>query len=237
MKDKSIAIMQPYFFPYISYFQLINAVDTFVIYDNIQYTKKGWINRNRLIFNNKIEYFTINLVKDSDYLDVVERKISPLFFEKESKKILNKIKQNYRKAPFFNEIYPILIKIFFLKTDNLFDYIFESLKIISDYFEIKTILIKSSSLNINHELKGVNKVLGICNILNANNYINPIGGIELYNKKEFLKEGVTLNFLKSYQIKYHQFNIDFVPNLSIIDVMMFNSKEEIKEMLNKFQLV
>ncbi len=68
-----LAIMQPYFFPYIGYFQLINTVDEFVVYDNIEFTKKGWINRNRILVNGKDEYITLPIKKDSDFLHVKDR--------------------------------------------------------------------------------------------------------------------------------------------------------------------
>ncbi len=93
-----IAIMQPYFVPYLGYFQLISAVDKFVVYDNIEYTKKGWINRNRILINNKDSMLTINLKKSSDFDNVINKEISNEF---NRKKVLNKIKTSYKNAPFF----------------------------------------------------------------------------------------------------------------------------------------
>lgn len=232
-----IAIMQPYIFPYLGYFQLINSVDTFVIYDNIEYTKKGWINRNRLVFNSKIEHFTINIVKDSDYLNVDERKVSPVFYDKELNKILNKIKQNYGKAPFFNEVFPFIKNIFTHKTENLYEYIYHSLISVVNYLEIETTVLKSSALDIDHKLKSADKVIAICKSLNAKIYINPIGGKELYQKETFKKQGIDLYFIENELTPYAQFKNDFIPGLSIIDVLMFNSKEEVKEMLNQYHLV
>jgi hypothetical protein len=227
-----IGIMQPYIFPYIGYFQLINAVDKFVIYDNIQFTKKGWINRNRLLLNGKDEYFTLPLKNDSDFLNVNERELSTDWL-KEKTKILNKIKENYKKAPYFNEVYNLVESNFNFENLNLFDFILNALKNTLNYLTIKTEIVVSSTLAINHSLKAEEKVIAICKALNAETYINPIGGIELYSKEHFLNEGIKLNFIKANNCVYNQLNNEFIPFLSIIDVMMFNSKEEIKRMIEK----
>lgn len=227
-----IAIMQPYIFPYIGYFQLINAVDKFVIYDNIQFTKKGWINRNRLLLNGKDEYFTLPLKSDSDFLNVNDRELSTDWL-KEKTKVLNKIKENYKKAPYFNEVYNLVESNFNFESFNLFDFILNALKNTLNYLFIKTEIVISSTLAINHSLKAEEKVIAICKELNAETYLNPIGGIELYSKEHFLNEGIKLNFIKANNCVYKQLNNEFIPFLSIIDVMMFNSKEEIKRMIEK----
>lgn len=230
-----LAIMQPYLFPYIGYFQLINAVDKFVIYDDIKYTKKGWINRNRILVNGKDKLFTIPLKKDSDYLDIYERKLSDNS-PAEIKKILNKIEASYKKAPYYREIYPIITDCLLHEENNLFDYIYYSIKKIKTYLNIKTKLIISSKIGIKKRLKGEAKVISICKRLKSTHYINAIGGVKLYDKENFLKENIKLNFIKSNVIEYKQFNNIFIPSLSIIDVMMFNSKKEITKMLNDYTL-
>jgi hypothetical protein len=227
-----VASMQPYFLPYIGYFQLINTVDVFVVYDNIEFTKKGWINRNRILVNGKDEYITIPLKKDSDFLDVKDRYLSQEW-PNERKKILNRITESYRKASHFNIIYPIIERIMMYEDKNLFAFIFNSLKEVNQYLDIKTPLIVSSFISINHDLKGENKVIELCNARKAKTYINPIGGVELYNKETFKNKGLELKFLKANNITYPQFKNDFVPFLSIIDVMMFNSLEDIKVIINK----
>lgn len=222
-----IGIMQPYFFPYIGYFQLIQNVDEFIVYDNIKFTKKGWINRNRIFVNGKDEYITLPLKKDSDFLDIKDRYLAE-GWTSEKNKIINRIKESYKKAPNFQEVLPLIESVFNYENNNLFEFIFNSLQQINNFMEIKTPLIISSSIDINHELKGVDKVLAICKAQKAKTYINPIGGIELYNKEIFNQNGLDLKFLKTNEIKYPQFKDDFIPFLSIIDVMMFNSKETIK---------
>ncbi len=231
-----VAIMQPYFFPYIGYFQLINTVDVFVIYDNIEYTKKGWINRNRILVNNKDCVFTLPLKKDSDFLNVNQRELSDNW-NSDKIKLLNQIKEAYRKAPFYNEVIAIVEDTLHYEDKNLFGLIKNSLIKTLNYIGINTKIIQSSEIDFDNSLKNQDKVIAICNALNAKSYINPIGGIELYDKEQFNKNGTVLSFIKSKPIHYSQFDNDFIPWLSIIDVMMFNSLEEIKQMLNQYELV
>ena len=177
---KKVAIMQPYFLPYVGYFHLIKSVDEFVIYDNIQYTKKGWINRNRILDNNNDKMLTLPLKKDSDYLDVKDRVLADSW-DKEKIKILNQIRGAYKKSPYYNEVFPIIDSIFKISNNNLFEFILESLYILTSYLKIDTKIITSSNIDIDHELKSKNKVVAICKQLNASTYINAIGGKKLYN--------------------------------------------------------
>jgi len=231
-----IAVMQPYFFPYIGYFQLINAVDEFVIYDNIKYTKKGWINRNRILVNGKDSYISIPLKNDSDYLDIKDRYIAESWYT-EKKKILNKITGAYNKAPNFGLVYKVIESCFSCEENNLFRFIYNSIRMINNYLEIKTHFTVSSDIIMDHELKAEMKVIEICRQKKAGTYINPIGGVELYDKKNFKSEGIDLHFIKPGSIQYQQLNNDFIPWLSIIDVMMWNSKEQIQSYLNEFELI
>lgn len=230
---KKIAIMQPYFFPYIGYFQLINAVDEFVVYDNIQYTKKGWINRNRFLLNGKDQYFTLPLKKDSDYLNINERHLAD-DYNKLNERQLRKLENAYRKAPYLKEVMPLLSECFLCQKDNLFDFIYNSIEKVNNFLGIETKITISSGIEKNNVLhKGVERVKNICKILSADSYLNPIGGIVLYNKIDFEKNEIRLNFLKTNNIQYTQFKNDFIPFLSIIDILMFNSKEEVNWLINK----
>ncbi len=226
----NLSIMQPYFFPYIGYFQLINASDKFIIYDNIQYTKKGWINRNRILSNNKDIIITLPIKKASDYLDVRDREVADSF---NKKKFLAKIEHSYNKAPFFNETYGLIEDdIISFNNNNLFEYLYNSVKVLTKYLKIDTEVIISSSVGIDHTLKSQDKVIALCNKMGATTYINAIGGISLYSNEEFEKNGMDLRFIQSKPFKYTQFKNDFLPWLSIIDVMMFNSVDEIKRYLD-----
>lgn len=230
-----IAIMQPYFLPYIGYFQLIHAVEKFVIYDNIEFTKKGWINRNRILVNGKDEYFTLPLKKDSDFLHVNQRFLADSFPD-DKQKMLRKLKEVYRKAPYFSETFGLLEGIFSCESLNLFDFIFHSLKSVCSYLQIKTEFIVSSTLPIDHSLKSEKKVLAICSYLRADTYLNPIGGTELYAKSNFEEKNIRLLFLKANPVTYTQFHNEFVPWLSIVDVLMFNSSAEAKKYLFSYTL-
>ncbi len=231
-----VAIMQPYFLPYIGYFQLINSVDEFIVYDNIEFTKKGWINRNRILVNGKDDYITLPIKKDSDYLMVKERYLGDNW-NVERQKMLNRLNESYRKSPYFTTVIPLIEDSILFKENNLFIFVLNTISKINEYIGITTPLITSSSIPIDHSLKAEKKVLEICKAKKATEYINPIGGVELYSKEVFKNEGINLQFLKTDSITYKQFTNDFVPWLSIIDVLMFNSREEIKKYLTQFKLI
>jgi hypothetical protein len=228
-----LAIMQPYFFPYLGYFQLINCVDTFVIYDNIEFTKNGWIRRNRILNSDRDRYLVVPVKKASDYTHVCDLQIAKTF---DHKRMLRVIKGAYERSPYFNQIFPFLEVIIPPKSDYLFDYLLSMTKSLCVYLDIHTKFIISSSISIDHSLKGQKKVIAICRALNTDEYINPIGGQSLYDKGSFLKSGLKLSFHRMSDIAYSQFKDRFIPNLSIIDVMMFNSNEKIKELLNSYKL-
>lgn len=235
MDKKKLAIMQPYFFPYIGYFQLIAAVDIFVIYDNIKYTKKGWINRNRILQNGKDSIFSLPLKAGSDFLDIRDREVSKDF---NPEKLLKQIKGAYQKAPYFESSIQTIQEILFYKNENLFQYLYNSISEICKYLDIKSKIYISSEIAIDHQLKGQDKVLDICRSLNACIYINAIGGRELYLKENFKSKGFELKFIKTEPILYEQFSNNFIPWLSIIDVIMFNSPSLIKEQfLNSYNLI
>jgi hypothetical protein len=230
-----VAIMQPYFFPYIGYFQLMNVVEEFVVYDNIEFSKKGWINRNRILVNGKDAYITLPLKKDSDYLDIKDRYLAEVW-ESERKKILNRITESYRRAPHFNQAYPVIEKCILLEENNLFKFILHSLEAVKVYLNIQTSLVISSTIPIDHALKADKKVIALCKERKAEHYINPIGGVGLYNKEDFKNESIDLKFLKASEHQYPQLNNEFVPWLSIIDVMMFNSRDQLNQLLENYSL-
>ncbi|MDY4349524.1 MULTISPECIES: WbqC family protein [Pectobacterium] len=229
------AVMQPYFFPYIGYFQLMAEVDVFVVYDNIKYTKKGWINRNRILLNGKDSTFSLPLKKDSDFLDVKDRVLSETFNRDD---LINKIRGAYRRAPYFKNVFPLLENIINHRDDNLFNYILYSLESIKEYLGLTCDIKVSSSINIDHSLKSQDKVLAFGNALGAKSYSNPPGGISLYSQEAFSLHGMTLNFIQPNNIIYKQFDEPFVAWLSIIDVMMFNSSDEVLHLVtNEYELI
>jgi len=231
-----LAIMQPYFFPYIGYFQLMNAVDQFVIYDNIQFTKKGWIHRNRILSEGKDVYISLSLKKDSDYLDICDRTLAD-DFEKANNKLLRRIESSYRKAPHFHDFFPVVEAVLSFPDRNLFRFVANSLQAVAAYLNIETTVIHSSDIGIDHSLHGQERVLSICKHLEAKTYINSSGGIELYSSDRFRDEGIDLKFLQPQLNAYDQKCTQFVSALSIIDVLMFNSCNQIFESLSDCELI
>lgn len=228
----TLGIMQPYLFPYIGYWQLINAVNTFVIYDDVNFIKQGYINRNSILTNGKSQQFTLELIGANS-----NKLINEISVGNNKNKVLKTIKQNYSKAPYYNEIIIIIEEILNNEEKNLAKFIGFSLMKISNYLGINTKFMFSSDIEKNNDLKAQEKVLEICKILQANKYINAIGGQELYSKAIFRKNKMELNFLKTKLVEYKQFNYEFVAYLSIIDVLMFNDKKKVIHYLNDFELI
>jgi hypothetical protein len=229
-----IAIMQPYFLPYMGYWQLIANVDEFVIYDNIQYTKKGWITRNRFLLNGKDEMFSLSLKADSDFLPVSDRFLSPAF---DREKLVRQLQGAYQKAPYYKENFPVIEEIIRNQEQNLSAYINASIQKICSYLFIETPLVPSSSLRDSEHLKGQDKVLDICRALKADTYINPVGGLDLYDRKAFLDQGINLSFLRSRPLAYAQFGQACIPHMSILDVLMFNSRDQVMGYLQEYDLI
>ena len=230
-----IGIMQPYFFPYIGYWQLLNAVDIYVIYDDVNYIKGGWINRNRILVGGAPHYLNLPLAGASPNKKIHEIEVNKN--DRLLEKGLQTIRYNYRKAPCFKDAYPVIEAAFLYGETNLAGFITESLKLVCSYLGIETKMVISSAIHKDNELKGQEKVLEICQVLGADTYLNAIGGKELYSGDEFRKHGITLYFLKTGDIRYEQFGHPFQSSLSIIDVMMFNPVEKIREMLMQYVLV
>lgn len=231
-----IGIMQPYFFPYMGYWQLLNEVDKYVIFDDVNFINRGWINRNRILVEGVPKYFNISMVGASQ-----NKKINEIQIDLNPKLVTKKmrtIEYAYKKAPYFEQVFPMVESILRFANNNLAVYIENSIYTICDYLNINTEIIISSSLNKNNELKGKEKILNICNILGATEYYNAFGGRKLYSYEEFKKKGIKLKFLKSDNIIYKQLDNKFQADLSIIDIIMFNSKEYIiNELLHKFIII
>lgn len=228
--------MQPYIFPYIGYFQLINAVDKFVFYDDVNYIKQGWINRNKILVSNKDYLFTIPLKNASPFSLISEIYISRDLFSKWKSKFLQSLNQSYKKASNFENTINLIESVFQKEYVTISQLSIESIKTISEFIGIKTEFVISSEKYQNKELGRQERLIDICRQEKANHYINAIGGQELYKKEDFLKEQIRLDFIKTLPIEYKQFNNEFVPWLSIIDVLMFNEKNKITEFLNQYTL-
>lgn len=231
-----IGIMQPYLFPYIGYFQLIHAVDTFVVHDDVQYIKGGWINRNRIQVNNMEHLFTFSLKKDSSLKNINTRQFSDLYIM-EKIHFLKLLQNTYSKAPYFTDTYNIVASVFETDERKISPFITRSLSLICDYLKITTPIRISSNLNKNNTLKGQDRVINICQSLHADVYINPIGGITLYAKEIFRKQNISLYFLQTKEPQNIIANRTNIPSLSIIDNMMYYSPVKIKKMLHDYVLL
>lgn len=224
-------VMQPYIFPYIGYFQLINSVDKYVLFDDVQHIKRGWINRNNILVDNNAHRFTIALEGAS-----TTKKINQITVKDDFVVFMKTIQQNYAKAPYFKEVFELLSQICGYKDRNLAYFAANSIQIIMDYVGVETELLYSSDIKSGSKLRAQERILEICKSLGSNHYINAVGGKGLYDKDMFAREGILLNFIETEEITYEQFGASFVPNLSIIDVMMFNDKLSIKKFINAYTL-
>jgi hypothetical protein len=231
-----LAIMQPYLFPYIGYFQLINIVDKFIIYDDVQYIKGGWINRNRILLNQQAHLFTFSIKNDSTFLNINQRYFTNKF-DKEKEKFFKIVDSAYRKAPFYSNTKKLLESILSTDEMNISAMITKSLILICDYLDISTEFYISSEIHKDNTLKGEKRVICINKCLNSKHYINSIGGETLYSKDIFKENDIQLSFIKPKLFEYQQFQHLFVPWLSIIDILMFNSIETIQKMLQEYELI
>lgn len=232
---KSLAIMQPYFFPYIGYWQLIHAVDRFVIYDDVNYIKGGWINRNRILINGEPTYFTVPLYQSSPYKRICEIALqpSPLW----RNQLVKMVEITYRKSPYFIEVFPIIERIIRHESDNLSNYLRHQLQTLSVFMGIKTEFVVTSRTYENSDLSSQERVLDICKREGAITYINPQGGQTLYDTETFHSAGIDLCFIVMRPLPYKQRAAGFVPFLSIIDALMEIGPIEIKHHLDAFDLM
>lgn len=228
----TVGLMQPYFLPYIGYFQLVAAVDRFVVYDDVNFIKQGWVARNRVLCNGAEHLLTLRLKgAGSNVL------INAIEVDHEVKKMLRTLEQSYRKAPEFERVFPVLEQVISDPEKNLALFLFKQLKALCGLMGINTPMVLSSTLEKPDGLAGQERVLAICKSLGATRYINAIGGQQLYSKEVFAAHGVDLRFIQCGDISYKQFKEPFVPWLSIVDVLMFNSADGVQEMLDNHRLI
>jgi hypothetical protein len=226
-----LAIMQPYLFPYIGYFQLIRAVDTFVVYDDVQFIKGGWINRNYILGAQDRQLITLPLVGASPNKLINQVQVGP-----QRGKLLATLRHAYARAPQFASVYPLVEGILTHPEDNLARFVDNGLRQVCAYLGLRPQWRVSSSLGKDNDLRGQDKVLAICRELGATHYINVPGGRALYDREAFAKEGLQLSFIQPLPAPYRQFSAAFTPNLSILDVMMFNAPQECSRLLEAFAL-
>ncbi len=235
MIDRSVAIMQPYIFPYIGYFHLIQASSVFIFYDDVNYITRGWINRNRIINYDRDLLFTVPVSKASR--NKLIKEIVPAIDDKWKNKFYKQMVHSYKKAPFFNDIIETIMSIFTTSHENITELSIASISTTFSYLGINFLHKKSSICS--PETRGMEKASRLIEItkqLGCRHYINASGGEKLYSKKYFLDKGVNLLFVKSKPIEYRQHTSTFIPWLSIIDVLMFNKKQHIIDFLSNYTI-
>lgn len=228
--------MQPYFFPYIGYFQLISAVDVFVVYDDVQYIKNGWINRNRILLNNAASYITLPV--ERGHLGDTIRQRHFVGYEQASRRVFNQVAAAYRKAPFFAEVTPLLEFLLGLQGENIASTLGLQLKELSKFLGIPAeFRICSEVLANNGGATGQDRVIGLCRAMQATEYYNTMGGTALYDPTTFARHEIKLFFVRPRPAEYQQYQSPFVGNLSIIDVLMFNPRERVNAMIKEWDAV
>lgn len=232
---RTIAMMQPYLFPYLGYFQLIAAADVFVLGDDLQYIRSGWVNRNRIVQNGEAKLITFPLKKDSFDLPIMKRQLTDNFAE-EADRLVNIITQSYRKAPYFAQVMPLLERLIRFPQNNLALYTEHAIRELCAYLHIVTPIMRGSDLKLVSCLDKQDRVINISHTFDASIFLNPIGGAELYDRDHFARNGLHVRFFKMDPIVYRQLNHPFVPSLSIIDVLMFNCVEQIQAMLSCYSV-
>lgn len=229
-----VGIMQPYFFPYLGYYQLINYCDAFVIYDDVKYTKKGWISRNRIQKSGRVQNISLQIQRGSDALPISKRNLA-IDFDKA--KLYRQIAGAYSQSPFWDESKTVINLIINKNETNLFDYLEYSIRSLASHLGISTPIHVSSNLT-NNSLSGFDRVIEICRALDASEYVNPIGGIDLYSHESFQKNGLSLSFIRSKLTQYAQAGIEFIPSLSIIDAMVSLDATTLRHLINSdFEII
>lgn len=233
-----IGVMQPYILPYVGYFQLINSVDKFVFYDDVNFIKGGWINRNQILSKNGKQLFSIPLEKASSFSQINQVLVHEGMYDNWKSKFYKSLNQTYGRAPMFNCVYPLILQIFDKGLVRVSELNIYSIEFVMRYLGLDfNYSVSSLDYPTTKDLERSDRIIKICELSSAKIYINPIGGQELYKKKYFENRNVELKFIQNQITTYNQYGESFVSGLSIIDVLMFNSKDTVKQMLNNFQLV
>lgn len=226
------AIMQPYFFPYIGYYQLAYEVEKFVFLDDVNYIKKGYINRNSILLNGARHEFSVPVSKISQ-----NRTINCHEYTGDFSGFLKLIGQNYKKAPYFDAVMPVIEEVALDLDNNVARKNAKSVKMVFEYLDVSRDFCFSSDMRLQEIHKGQDRILALCNEIGIRKYRNAIGGQNLYAQEEFSSAGIELKFIQSNIRPYSQGKHEFVSHLSIIDVLMHCDKENIVSMLSEYSLV
>lgn len=226
-----LAVMQPYLFPYIGYYHLIQAVDLFLIYDDVAYIKRGFVNRNSILSPSGSAKFTVPVLGASQ-----NKLFSDLEFSKDVDKVLKTIEYSYSRAPYFENVFPIVQKTLKFPDRSIASVCKKGFEAVFSYLNIEKVFRKTSEIEYDRSLNARDRLIELCNIFGADQYINAPGGRKLYKKQDFAKAGIDLKFVESLAVEYRQTGKSFIPNLSIIDVLMNCSPEEVRSLLGRYEL-
>ena len=232
---KTVAMMQPYLFPYLGYFQLIQAADEFVLGDNLQFSKQGWINRNRVIIGGNEKLVVFPLRHDSHRCRINERVFADVFAE-HAKAVLVQIRLSYRGAVSFHTAYPLIESLVLFEETNLARYAENAIRRLCEYLSISTPIHVSSELKLDVATDKQDRVVKGLKRLRGDVYINPIGGMALYDAHYFRQHGAEIWFHRFGDVRYNQRRPQFIPCLSIIDVLMHNSRDALLEHLHCYTM-
>jgi len=236
--SSKIAIMQPYFLPYLGYFSLIKAVDKWIVMDEVQMIQYGWVHRNRVLKQDGgFYYIRVPLVKHSHTTLIKDIRINNETDWKQ--KIIDQLGHYKRKAPFYRNTIGLLKSAFEKSFESLTQQNVHLLEKVCEYLEIDFSYTIQSDLKVDASTisESDDSAKCICHTLGYQHCVNPIGGRDLYCTEEYEQEGIDLCFLKNNLPPYEQKNGSFVKSLSIVDVMMFNSPEEINKMLDSVKVI
>lgn len=229
--------MQPYLFPYIGYFQYVAYVDKLIVYDDVAFIKQGWINRNQVLLNGKASFFTVPLQNASSFRTIRDIAIHEQSYLRWKEKFYKTLEQAYKKAPYYETVFPLLAEVFESESKSMCRLALYSIKMVCGYLSINTLITESSAGYNNAHLSGQERIMDICKQEQAASYINLKGGMDLYDKERFRENNIILQFIGSKPVSYRQYDPLFIPSLSLIDVLMFNDKEQVWSMLNQYEIL
>jgi hypothetical protein len=232
---RTIAVMQPYLFPYLGYFQLIAAADVFVLGDDLQYIRSGWVNRNRILHHHEAKLITFPLKKDRFQLPINQRQLCDNFNE-EAERLIKLITYCYIKAPYFSQVMPLIERLIRFPQTNIALYTEHAIREMCAYLHIVTPIMRGSDLILGKPADKQERIIRIAHTFEATTFINPEGGSVLYDRDHFARNGLLLRFFRMDPVVYRQFRQPFVANLSIIDVLMFNCVEQVQQLLTCYSL-
>lgn len=232
---RTLAVMQPYLFPYLGYFQLIAAADVFVLGDDLQYVRSGWVNRNRILHNGEAKLISFPLKKDRFQLQINQRQLCDHFSD-EAPRLIDLLAESYGEAPYFAQVMPLLERLIRFPQQNIALYAEHAIREMCAYLHIVTPILRSSDLILGSAADKQERIIRIAHTFEATTFITPEGGSVIYDRDHFARNGLLVRFFRMNPVAYQQFGQPFVANLAIIDVLMFNCVEQVQQMLTEYGL-